>query len=117
MVKKEFLSMSGEERKKVKERYFATEDGMALKTRLNRLMVYSVLLVAFGIYVIVDAITHNDTALQIFYGVGLIIVAAIFFIGRYFVIVKKVDDFLLEEKTKVIIKAKKAAKKATKKTK
>ena len=82
-------------------------------------MIYSVLLVAFGVYVIIDSIKNNDTHLQLIYGVGLIIVAALFFIGRYFVTAKKVNDFLIEEKTKVTVKAEKKAttKKSTKKTK
>ena len=119
MVKTKFMSMSCEERKKAKERYFATDEGRALKTRVNRLMVYSILLVAFGIYVIIDSIKNNDTHLQLMYGIGLIIVAALFFIGRYFVTAKKVNDFLIEDGTKVTVKAgkKTTTKKTTKKTK
>ena len=119
MVKTKFMRMSCEERKKAKERYFATDEGSSLKTRVNRLVIYSVLLIAFGIYVIIDSINNNDTSLQLIYGIGLIIVAAILFIGRYFVIAKKVNDFLIEEGTKVTVKAEKktTTKKSTKKTK
>ena len=118
MVKNKYSSMTCEERKKAKEKYFATDEGTQLKSRVNRLAIYSILLTAFGIYVIIDSINHNDTHLQLIYGIGLIIVAAVFFIGRYAVIAKKVNEFLIEEKTKVTVKAeKKVAKKSPKKTK
>ena len=107
MVKNKYLSMSCEERKKARSEYFATEEGRALKSRVNRLVVYSFLLVVFGIYVIIDAINIGDTHLQLFYGIGLIIVAAVFFIGRYFVIIKMVNDYLIDNVAKVSVKAEK----------
>ena len=107
MVKNKYLSMSCEEKKLARNEFFKTEDGEQLAPRINRLVIYSVLLIAFGIYVIIDAINQGDTHLQLFYGIGLIIVAAVFFIGRYFVVVKAVNDYLIDKATKVSVKASK----------
>ena len=109
-MKNRLVAMSCEERKKAKEKYFATKEGKYLKPRLDRLMIYSILLIAFSIYVIYDSIKNNDTHLQLIYGIGLLVVAAVFIVGRYFITIKKLNEFLEEEKTRVVVKASKEEK-------
>ena len=121
MVKNKYLSMSLKEQKEARKEFFSTDEGKVLKPRLNRLIVFAVILFAWGIYIIIDAIKAGNMHLQVFYGILILVASFIFIIGRYYVIVKRVNSYLIdriakEQKVKKELDKKPAKKTATKKT-
>ena len=100
MVKTKYQRMTKEEKREARIQFFNTDEGKNLNTRMVRLLIYGILLLGFGIYIIIDAIQKNDEILQIFYGILLIVVAFVFIIGRYFIIMKRTNDYLTKPKKK-----------------
>lgn len=98
MIKTKYQRMNKEEKKNARIEYYNTAEGRNLNNRMIRLFIYGILLLCFGIYIIVDAILKNDEVLQIIYGIGLIVVAFVFLIGRYYIIIKKANDYLTKVK-------------------
>ena len=100
MEKNKYQRAPKEERRKAREAFFKTEFGAVQKKRLNRLIIYSVLLVACAIYFIVDNIMNENTVSNYVLAVFFIIFAAIFIYGRHYVIVKNTNDFMIKNKWK-----------------
>ena len=100
MVKTKYQRMNKEEKKNARIEYFNTDKGKNLKTRMIRLLIYGILLLGFGIYIIIDAVIKDDAIIELVYGIGLIVVAFAFIISRYFIIIKKTNDYLTKPKKK-----------------
>ena len=97
MIKTKYQRLSKEEKKDARTEFFSTPFGTSLKNKLNRLIIYSILLFLFGIYLLIDS---NSKFLEIFYGIVLLIISILFLIGRHNVIGKKVNDYITKDKDK-----------------
>ena len=104
MKKYKYQRLSKEERKEAKLEFYQTEQGIELKSRFKRILIYSIALILFGIYLIVEAFIKKDSIAQYVYG-GIVTLFGIdFLVSRSYVIMKKVNEF-------IITKPKKATKK------
>ena len=104
MKKYKYQRLSKEEKKEAKLEFYQTEQGIELKSRFRRILIYSIALILFGIYLIVEAFIKKDSIAQYVYG-GIVTLFGIgFLVSRSYVIMKKVNEF-------IITKPKKATKK------
>lgn len=100
MQKNKYQRATKEEKLAVKKDFFNTEYGVSLKVRLNRLLIYSILLFACAIYFFVDNYLNSKSTVN-YITVGFMIIFAIIFLwGRYYVIIKSLNSFMLENKKK-----------------
>ena len=100
MEKNKYQRATKEEKKKAREALFKTPFVADLKKRLNRLIIYSILLFACGIYLIIDNILNENTISTYVFVGFLFIFAIIFIIGRHYVIVKNANDYMIKNKWK-----------------
>ena len=100
MEKNKYQRSSKEEKKKAREAFFNTEYGKSLKTRLNRLVIYSVLLIACAIYFVIDNIINENSVTNYILAGFFVIFALIFLYGRHYVIVKNANDYMIKNKRK-----------------
>lgn len=93
-----YQRLSKEEKKKAKNDFFQTERGKVLKIRFNRLIIYGIALIAFGIFLLVEAITKKDSYAEYIYSTIVIIFGISFLIGRFIVMRKQVNDYIVKKK-------------------
>ncbi len=100
MEKNKYQRANKEEKKKARDGFFKTEFGAVQRKRLNRLLIYSALLVACAIYFIIDnAMNENLISTYVLSGFFFIF-AGIFVWGRHYVIVKNVNEYMIKTKRK-----------------
>ncbi len=100
MEKNKYQRATKEEKQKARNDFFNTDFGRDLKKRLNRLVIYSILLIGFAIYFIIDNIINDNTVTNYILAAFFIIFAIIFLIGRHYVIVKNANDYMIKNKNK-----------------
>lgn len=100
MEKNKYQRSTKEEKQKARNAFFNTDFGRDLKKRLNRLVIYSILLIGFAIYFIIDNIINDNTVTNYILAGFFIIFAIIFLIGRHYVIVKNANDYMIKNKNK-----------------
>ena len=98
MKKYKYQRLSKEEKKEAKLQFYQTEQGMELKSRFRRILIYSIILVLFGIYLIVEAYVKKDSIAQYIYGSIVTFFGIAFLISRAYVMMKKVNDFITKPK-------------------
>lgn len=96
-MKNKYQRLDKIERKSARIKFYETEYGQLLKIRLNRLFIYSILLFLIGAYFIVSVILKLNSIFYMIYGVGLVLTSTCFMIGRYKLIVKNVNDYLIKK--------------------
>ena len=100
MEKNKYQRSTKNEKKEARIAFFNTEYGKSLKIRLNRLIIYSVLLVACAIYFVIDNIMNDNTISNYILAVFFVIFAIVFMVGRHYVIVKNTNDYMIKNKRK-----------------
>ena len=100
MEKNKYQRATKEEKQKARNDFFNTDFGRDLKKRLNRLVIYSILLIGFAIYFIIDNIINDNTVTNYILAAFFIIFAIIFLIGRHYVIIKNANDYMIKNKNK-----------------
>ncbi len=98
MPKNKYQRASKEIKRKARNEYFKTEFGNSLKKRLNRLLIYSVLLLGFAIYLIIDNILGNNNVSVYVFASFLVAFAGLFAWGRHYIIVRNINDYMLSNK-------------------
>ena len=95
-MKNKYQRASKLEKKEARTNFFFFFFGKNLKKRLDRLIIYSILLIAFTIYIIIDNILKDNSIINYVTAGFLLIFALVFLIGRYYVIVKNVNSFMIK---------------------
>lgn len=98
MKKYKYQRLSKDEKKEAKNNFYQTEQGIELKKRFNRILIYSIILILFGIYLLVEAYIKKDSYAQFVYGAILILFGIGFLISRGHVMMTKVNDFITRPK-------------------
>lgn len=98
MIKNKYQRLNHEEKKKAREDFYKTDFGKEQKPRFDRLLMVSILLFLFSIYLLIDAIIKKDSIFAYIATFILFIFSAVFFIGRHKVIVKNVNSYLIKKK-------------------
>lgn len=100
-MKIKYLRLTKEERKKVRELYYATPKGKALKSKLRLVLFSSLGLLLCFIYLITDALMHSGSTWDYAYAI-CILVFAIFFLVAYFKLrLKRLNDYVVNNKLKL----------------
>lgn len=98
MKKYKYQRLSKEEKKEAKLEFYQTEQGIELKSRFKRILIYSIALILFGIYLIVEAFIKRDSTAQYVFGGIVTLFGVGFLISRSYIIMKKVNEFLTKSK-------------------
>ena len=98
MKKYKYQRLSKDEKKEAKNNFYQTEQGIELKKIFNRILIYSIILILFGIYLLVEAYIKKDSYAQYVYGSILILFGIGFLISRGHVMMKKVNEFITKPK-------------------
>ena len=98
MKKYKYQKLTKEEKKEAKTKLYETEQGKILKQRFKRIFIYSIILILFGIYMLVEAYTKKNSYAQYIYGIVLIIFGIVFLISRSYVMMRKVNDYITSPK-------------------
>lgn len=94
MKKYKYQRLTKSEKKAAKKAFYETNMGKELKSRFKRIMVYSIILIIFGIWLLIEAYMKKDSVAQYIYSIILIISGIIFIIARYLILRKKVNDYI-----------------------
>lgn len=98
MQKKQNLKKN--ERKEILNKYYQTDIGMINKKRYLRLLIYGILCLAYGIFLITEQIIKQDSIWYYILGIIVLICGLIFLMGRHKLIIKNINDFARKNKKK-----------------
>ena len=98
MKKYKYQRLSKEEKQEAKLAFYQTEQGKLLKKRFNRVIIYSILLILFGLYTIIDAYINKSSSIYYVYSAILIIFGISFIMLRKYVQMRKINDFITRKK-------------------
>lgn len=98
MIKNKYQRLNKKERKEAREKFYATEFGQEQKARFNRILLVSVLLFIYGIYLLIETIIKANSIWGYVSATTMFIFALVFAIGRHKVIIKNVNDYLIKKK-------------------
>ena len=98
MKKYKYQRLSKEEKNEAKLAFYQTEQGLLLKKRFNRILIYSIILIFFGLYTCIDAYINKSSSVYYVYSAMLIIFGISFIILRSYVQMRKVNDFITRKK-------------------
>ena len=97
MKKYKYQTLTKEEKQKAKNDFYQTDKGKNLKKRFDRLLLYSILLAMFAIYIIISTIINDDAFYNYIYGISLFVMAIIFLIGRYKIYLENINNFIVKK--------------------
>lgn len=100
MIKYKYQRLNKEEKKEIKNEFFATERGVELKQRFNRILIYSFALILFGAILLTEAIIKKDSIAEYIYSTLLIIFGIVFIIVRYNIMRRQVNTYLVTKDNK-----------------
>ena len=92
MYRLKYYSLSKEEKKELKNKFYETDTGKDVKFHLNRLLITGIFGLIFGIILIVI----NKSIWEIVLGVSLIILSLFFIISSFWVRINKINDYLVK---------------------
>lgn len=98
MIKYKYQRLSKEEKQEAKLAFYQTEQGLQLKKRFKRIIIYSILLILIAVYTIVDAYINKSSSAYYVYSAMLIVFGISFIILRSYVQMRKVNDFITRKK-------------------
>lgn len=98
MKKYKYQRLTKEEKKKAKSDFYETEYGKSLKQRFKRILIYSTILILFGIYLLIEACIKKDSYAEYIYSSIIIIFGIFFMISKFRIEMIKVNDYLTKSK-------------------
>lgn len=99
MKKYKYQKLSKEEKKKVNSKFYETEQGKILKQRFKRILIYSIILILFGIYLLIDNYLDKGSIKEYIYAGLLIVFGIIFLIAKNHISMIKINEFITKPKT------------------
>lgn len=100
MEKNKYQRASKNTKKEIRMEFFQTDFGKSLNVRLIRLVIFSILLIGFAIYFLIDGIFIEYSLSEIISAVFFIIFAIIFLWGRHYIIVKNCNNYMINNPKK-----------------
>lgn len=98
MIKNKYQQLSYAEQKKAREKYYNTPIGKTNKNRFNRLLLCGILAIIYSFILIIDTIIEEKSFWNYILAAVMLIFGLIFLIGRYKIIVRNVNNFLIKHK-------------------
>lgn len=100
MTKNKFQRMTKAEQKKEMEMFYQTNRGKELKARFNRILIYSILLILFGLALLISAILKDSSIYDYIYSILILVFGIFFLIGRHLIIVKQTNEYIINKSKK-----------------
>ncbi len=100
MKKYKYQRLNKDEKKDAKIKFYQTKQGMFLKKKFNRILVYSIILILFGIYLLIDTFINSKTYNQYIYGAIIIIFGISFLVLRCYIQMRKINEFITKKPKK-----------------
>lgn len=94
MLRLKYYSLNKEEKINLKNKFYNTEYGAALKKRLDRLLIIGILGILFSTYLFIFPTNKWD----IVSGIILVIASVVFIGGSFKVRIDKINTFLIKKK-------------------
>ena len=79
-MKNKYQRMNKEEKKEIQNKYYATNEGKAMKNRLIRLSIIGIMGILFSIYLIYSNYTQDGNSIWQYIMSGILIIASLIFI-------------------------------------
>lgn len=98
MKKYKYQRLTKEEKKKTKSEFYETEYGKSLKQKFKRILIYSIILILFGIYLLIEACIKKNSYAEYIYSSIIIIFGIFFIISKFRIEMIKVNDYLTKQK-------------------
>lgn len=98
MLKNKYQRLNKEERKKAKEDFYKTEFGKSKKAIFNRILIYSILIILYGIILTIVGLIKHSSIWNYIAVILLFTCAFVLLIGRYKIIVRDVNNYLIKNK-------------------
>lgn len=96
-MKNKYQRMTKEEKKQIKEKYYATEDGKIMKNRLVRLFIIGVMGIVFSGYLVYSNITKDGNSIWQYLTAGILLIFSIVYIISSFKLrVKVLNKFAIK---------------------
>ena len=99
-MKKLYFRIDKNERKKAKKEFFETSFGKKQNVIFKRLLIYCIILFIFGILLLLEAIFIDKNIFSYLSSIIIIFFSIIFFICRYKVMVRNINNYLIEKRKK-----------------
>lgn len=96
MLKLKYYSLTKDEKKQLKEKFYKTESGQKISKRLNRLFLTGIISFIYSIILFII----NKNIFDITTGIILLIASFIFILSSIFIKINKLNDFLVKQKKK-----------------
>lgn len=100
-MKIKYLRLTKEQKKKAKDLYYNTPKGKALKSKLRLVLISSIGLFLCSILIIGDAIINKKSVWDYIYAASLAIAALIFLIVSYKLRIKRINNYIVNNKVKL----------------
>ena len=100
-MKIKYLRLTKEQRKKVKETYYNTPKGKALKSKLRLVLVSIIGLIICAIAILIDAIINKGSTWDYIYAACLGLIAICFIVVSYNLRIKRLNNYLINNKLKL----------------
>lgn len=98
MIKNKYQSLNHKERKIARENFYKTDFGKIQKPRFNRLLITSILLLIYGLYLLIEAVITKASIFSYTAAILILVISGVFFVGRSQIINKNVNNYLIKNK-------------------
>lgn len=99
MFKYKYFTLKKDEKKEAKKGFYSTPRGKSLKVRHTRLVIYGLLLLLFGIYLLIDTLLKEAGLAFLIYSILIMIMGLLFIISKYYLMVRDVNKYIVTKKT------------------
>lgn len=94
MLKNKYQNLNREEKKKTRIGFYKTDLGKIQKPRFDRLLIISILLLIYSLYLIIEAIISNGSIFSYTASIIILTTSLVFYIGRKKILDKNMNDYL-----------------------
>lgn len=96
-MKNKYQRMNKSEKKLIKQKYYAKEEGKNMQNRLNRLVITGIMGLLFSAYLIYSNITNDGNNVWQYILSGILIIASLLFIiGSYKIRIKVLNQYAVK---------------------
>lgn len=97
-MKKNYQSLTKEERKNLRQKYYATSNGKIAKNRFLRLLIFGWACIIYGVIVMLLTLINEDSFWNYIMAFLVLLFGLIFLIGRKKILIRDLNNYLRKNK-------------------
>ncbi len=97
-MKKNYRSLTKQERKEILNKYYQTDMGKINKNRFLRLLIYGILCITYSLVLIIEQLIKNSSLWNYIMALVMLIFGLVFLIGRHKLIIRSINYYLVKNK-------------------